>query len=121
MAEIARESQPIESVTGVGSAESRIGILSLPGRVSPPAGESRPSPLATLEVAMPDLGKILEGLAPHSNIDLTYVVDRETHSVTIKVIDRDSHEVLRQIPSEEMVKLRAAMRDLLGLLFKAEV
>jgi flagellar protein FlaG len=121
MAEIARESQPIESVTGVGSAGGRIGVLSLPERVSPPAGESRPSPLATLEVAMPDLGKILEGFASRSNIGLTYVVDPETHSVIVKVIDRDTNEIVREIPSEEMMRLRAAMRDLFGSLFKTEV
>lgn len=120
MAEIARESQPIESVTGVGSAGGRIGVLSLSGTASPSAGESRPSSLAALEVAMPNLGKILEGLASHSNIGLTYVVDRETHSVIVKVVDRDTNEVVRQIPPEEMTRLRAAMRDLFGSLFTTE-
>lgn len=70
---------------------------------------------------MPDLGKILEGLASRSNIGLTYVVDRDTHSVVVRVIDRDTNEVVREIPPEEMTRLRAAMRDLLGSLFKTEV
>lgn len=124
MAEIVRESQSIpivEPVTGIESAGGRIGILSLPGKAGAPAGESRPSPLAALEVAMPDLGRILEGSASHSNVGLAYVVDRETKSVIVRVIDRDTNEVVREIPAEEMRRLRGAMRDLFGSLFKAEV
>ena len=120
MADIGREITPIGPVTAVGSPGGEVGVPSPPERVSRPAGGSGPSSHATEEVALPDLRKVLEGLSPHSNVGLTYVIDPETHSVTIKVIDRETNEVLRQIPSEEMTKLRAAMRDLFGLLFKAE-
>lgn len=122
MAEIARETESIEAITGVRSAGGgSVGGPSLAGRVSPPAGESTPSSLAALEVAIPDLGKVLGGLGSHSNIGLTYVVDRETRNVTIKVIDRDTSEVVREIPPQEITKLRAAMRDLFGSLFETEV
>lgn len=120
MTDIGHESKPIESVTGVGSPGGEVSVPSPPGRVSQKAAGSGPSSLATLEVALPDLKKVFEGLSLHQNVGLTYVIDRETHSVIIKVIDRDTNEVIRQVPSEEMTKLRAVMRDLFGLLFKAE-
>ncbi len=120
MADIGRESAPIGPVTAVGSPGGEVGVPSPPERVSRPEGGSRPPFHATAEVAIPDLRKVLEGLSPHSNIGLTYVIDRKTHSVIIRVIDRETNEVLRQVPPEEMTRLRAAMRDLFGLLFRAE-
>ncbi len=121
MADIAYESKPIEPIAGVRSPGGEISVPSPPKMTSQRAAGSGTSSPATREVALPDLKKILEGLVSHENVGLTYVIDRETHSVTIKVIDRDTNEIIRQIPSEEMTKLRAVMRDLFGLLFKAEV
>lgn len=121
MSDIGYESKPVGSVTGVRSPGGEISVPSPPVRASQKAAGSGPSSPATQAVALPDLKKVLEGLSPHQNVGLAYVIDRETHSVTIKVIDRDTNEIIRQIPSEEMTKLRAVMRDLFGLLFKAEV
>jgi len=121
MNDIGSESKPIESVTGVRSPEGEGGGPSPPVRVSQKAAGSGKISPATQAVASPDLKKHLEGVSSHENVGLSYVIDRETHSVTIKVMDRDTNEVIRQIPSEEMQKLRATMRDLQGLLFKAEV
>lgn len=120
MADIGHESKPIEPMMGVRSAGGEISAPLPPERGSHKAAGSGASSLATLEVAMPDLKKVLENLSPHQNVGLAYVIDRESHSVIIKVIDRDTNEVIRQVPSEEMTKLRAVMRGLFGLLFKAE-
>lgn len=121
MAAVGEGSQPIESVPEVGSPGGGGNVPSLPGKTSRMAAGSGPSSVATPEVALPDLKKVLEGLSSHQNVGLAYVIDRETHSVIIKVIDRDTNEIIRQVPSEEMTKLRAVMRDLFGLLFKAKV
>ena len=121
MNDIGSESKPIESVTGVRSPEGDSSGQSPPVRVSQKAAGSGKISPATQAVAPPDLKKALVGASSHENVGLSYVVDRETHSVIIKVMDRDTNEVIRQIPSEEMQKLRATMRDLHGLLFKAEV
>jgi flagellar protein FlaG len=121
MAAIDQGSQPIEPVPGIGSLGGKGNVPSPPGKTSQMAAGSGPSSAATREATLPDLRKVLDGLSPHQNVGLTYVIDRETHSVIIKVIDRDTNEVLRQVPPEELMKLRAAMRDLFGLLFKAEV
>lgn len=120
MANIGHESRPIEPMMGVSSSGGEISAPLPPERGSHKAAGSGASSLATLEVAMPDLKKVLENLSPHQNVGLAYVIDRESHSVIIKVIDRDTNEVIRQVPSEEMTKVRAVMRGLFGLLFKAE-
>lgn len=121
MTEINRESNVIGPATAVRSSAGETGIPSLPGGGNRRANASGPPARGGAEVAPPDLSKVMEALKSRNNIGLTYVIDRETHSVIIKVIDRETNEVVREIPSEEMTKLRAAMRDLFGLLFKAQV
>lgn len=120
MAQIGREGTSIGPVTPVGSPTGEVGIPSLPGAGGRPVRRSEPPARGGAEVALPDLSKVIEALKSYTNIGLTYVVDRETHSVIIKVIDRETNEVVREVPPEEITRLRAVMRDLYGLLLKAE-
>jgi flagellar protein FlaG len=47
---------------------------------------------------------------------ITFKVDKETNSVVIKVIDKKNDEVIRQIPNEEILKLRKKMNEMTGIL-----
>ncbi len=52
---------------------------------------------------------------------LTFQVDKETDTVVIKVIDKKTDEVIRQIPNEEILKLREKMKEMTGLLLSESV
>ncbi len=47
-------------------------------------------------------------------------VDKELNMVVVKIIDRETNEVIRQLPPEEMVKLSRNARELKGLLIDKE-
>ena len=49
---------------------------------------------------------------------LQFEIDDVTHKVITKVVDRDTGEVIRQLPSEEMVRIAHAMNKLQGLLVR---
>ncbi len=49
-----------------------------------------------------------------SDVGLVFEVDRKSHDVVIKIVDRETHKVIRQIPAEEVQRLRKAMRSILG-------
>lgn len=53
------------------------------------------------------------------NTELRFEVDSESREVIVKIVDPDSDEVIRQIPSEELVAIRERMEDLAGVLYKA--
>ncbi len=53
---------------------------------------------------------------PSGDVGLVFEVSRDGKDLIIKIVDRQSDRVLRQIPPEEMQKIRAAMRELVGLL-----
>ncbi len=46
------------------------------------------------------------------NSELTFVLDRETHRPLVRLIDRKTNEVIRQIPPEYLLRMA---RDLKGL------
>lgn len=50
------------------------------------------------------------------SIGLQFEIDRDTDKVIVKVIDRNSGEVIRQIPNEEVVRIAKVMGEMPGLL-----
>ena len=57
----------------------------------------------------------------NSDVTLKIQVDRETGKNLIKVIDRKTGEVLREIPPEEVVRLEARIEKMIGLFFDRSV
>ena len=55
------------------------------------------------------------------NDRLQFSVDSTTDSTVVKLIDGDTGEVLRQIPAEEILRLRAYYKDHQGLLVNTAV
>lgn len=52
----------------------------------------------------------------NTTIGLQFEIDETTHKVVTKVIDRDTGELIRQLPSEEVMRIARAMTKLQGLL-----
>lgn len=50
--------------------------------------------------------------------NLEFTVDKDTDMTVVKVIDSESKEVIRQIPSEEVVQIAKALDKLQGLLLR---
>jgi len=63
---------------------------------------------------------VLTKLAEVMNRSLSFEVHMDTREVYIEVVDRETGEVVRQIPSEELVRLSERIRDAVGLLFDGE-
>ena len=58
---------------------------------------------------------VLDGLP--SPVDLNFKVDDKTGDVIVSVMNKDTEEIIRQIPPEEMVKVRQRMVELRGVLY----
>lgn len=52
--------------------------------------------------------------------DLNFSLDESSGRVVLKVIDGASGEVIRQLPSEEALRLAESLEEVRSLLFKAE-
>ena len=52
------------------------------------------------------------------NSNLLFSVDDDTGKTIVKVVDKNPDEVIRQIPSEEMLSIAKALDNIKGLLVK---
>jgi flagellar protein FlaG len=52
-----------------------------------------------------------------ANISVQYRVDQDTDDIVITLINRDTDEVLRQMPPEQILKMRQRLEELMGLMF----
>ncbi|SFC69895.1 flagellar protein FlaG [Polaromonas sp. OV174] len=55
------------------------------------------------------------------SISVQFQIDPDYKDVIVKVVDQDSGKVVRQIPTEEVVRISKAMDNLKGLLFAQSV
>ncbi|MFQ6758770.1 flagellar protein FlaG [Desulfovibrionaceae bacterium CB1MN] len=49
--------------------------------------------------------------------NLQFAMDKVAEDIVVKVTDKESGDLIRQIPSEDVVKLRKKLEELSGLLF----
>ena len=69
-----------------------------------------------LEAFTQNLNSFLSAL----NVSVTFHFDQKSRNTVIKVIEKESHKVIRQIPSEQMLALAGKMDNLIGLLFNGK-
>ncbi|NPB09018.1 MAG: flagellar protein FlaG [Thermodesulfobacteria bacterium] len=55
------------------------------------------------------------------NVRLVFNVDEKTGEIVVQVVDPKTNEVIRQIPPEELLRIREKLDELVGILFEARV
>jgi flagellar protein FlaG len=94
-----------------------------------PAGGAKPASAAaaaqSATAAMPPArsdevrkaaSQVNEALKGAASSDLQFSVEGDNKEVVVRVVDSQTKEVIRQIPSEQMVAISKAMDNLSGLL-----
>lgn len=100
---------PVASYAGAAPAAPGLAVGGLE-----PAPQPRPQPKtrADLEQFLADLQKVLSPLSR----SLQFSIDDRSGRTVVRVIDRSTREVIRQIPSEEILALADRMDKIQGLL-----
>ena len=82
-----------------------------------PPGEAKALPTeAEIARAAADLERVIRPVAR----DLQFTLDRETGKTIVRVIDSQTRQVIRQIPSEELLAIARALSRLQGLLVREQ-
>ena len=59
----------------------------------------------------------LERIGLVFNRKLQFVVDHRSNEVIVKVIDKETDKVIKELPPEELQRLHSNLREAIGLLF----
>jgi flagellar protein FlaG len=81
--------------------------------------EAEPVEALDLEALTEAIDRIQESV-DLQNRSLQFKIDAPNDRVQILVIDRDTEEVIREIPPTEVLKVAERIRETLGLVFDAE-
>jgi len=106
---------------------SSVASIGFPVSASPPAEVKKQVAAEQTDVSAktepktkPQLIRSTEDLQKIShafNKKLQFVVDQTSNQVIVKVIDKDTDKVIRELPPEELQRLHKNLREAIGLLF----
>lgn len=108
-----RVKAPVTPVAaGTGAAQGAMGDKELHRRNE---GRAQQVPVSAEELTqvVEDIQKRLDAMGTRLN----FSVNKEPDAVVVMVTDRQSGELVRQIPSKEVLSLRKKLQELSGLLF----
>jgi len=71
---------------------------------------------ADLQAAVVEMNEFVQAV----NRDIDFNLDDESGKVVVNVLDRETGSIIRQIPSEEALRLAESLSDARSLLFKTE-
>jgi flagellar protein FlaG len=88
------------------------------------AAESAAAPSDAVDEATPaqvaEAVKEANASLQSCSVGLRFEMDEDTDKLIVKVVDRESGEVIRQIPSEEVVRIAKVLGEAPGLLVSRE-
>ncbi len=60
--------------------------------------------------------EIADKLAKAFNKEIKFQIHEQTEQIYVEIVDKDTGEVIKQIPPEEMLKIAASVQEFLGLI-----
>ncbi len=87
--------------------------------VTPAEQAAQPQPPPGLTQVQQALDEVRDAISPVAQ-NLQFSIDDDTGKTLIKVVDASTDEVIRQIPSEEIVAIAKALDKLQGVLIKQQ-
>jgi flagellar protein FlaG len=95
----------------------------LPGIQAPKALPATKAPKEPAQQAaeLHDTAKRIEQLTVAFNKKLEFVVDHQSHNISVKVIDPATDKVIKILPPEAIQRLHDQIQEMIGLLFDEQI
>ncbi|MBI4696199.1 MAG: flagellar protein FlaG [Gammaproteobacteria bacterium] len=90
----------------------------------PPPKVAEKAPVEQKAPSKEELDRIIKNIAAQVQSyqrSLQFSVDKDSGEVVVRIVDATTKEVIRQIPSQEILDLANRMRSMTGLLLKEQV
>jgi len=75
---------------------------------------------AAKHVSSSELLDRIKELTDNGTFSVQFEMNKDVEALVVRVVDRDSGEVIRQVPSEDLLETIKALKDLRGLMIDAE-
>ena len=98
-------------------AEAVVKAVPAPKPVLDARGELDKPSDKQVQQSLDDINKVMAGFS----ISVQFQIDPDSKELIVKVVDQDTGKLIRQIPTEDVVRMSKAMDNLKGLLFAQSV
>jgi len=83
--------------------------------------DNETSPRDVSSVELSNVVSNLNSLAQDLHRDLLFSIDDKSGETIVKVVDNETDEVIREIPSKDLRELKARLEETSGIIFKDSV
>lgn len=104
-----------------GSPAEGVAVPAAPAATPPPAPDAREQAARPDAEAVKQAAERIAAYLRSAQRDLDISVDKDTGIVVVKVVDRESGEVIRQIPPEEVLSIAKHLDSAQGVLLRSRV
>ena len=110
-----QKTAPPAAGSGASGEVSAARTTSMAAKAAADMKESETAKPSTEQVrqSLQEINKVMAGLS----ISVQFEIDPNYKELIVKVVDQDTGKLIRQIPTEEVVRISKAMDNLKGLLF----
>ena len=115
--DLANSPQAFQRKAAPASADEGFVVAAPAQRQSVEAKPADPSSRATVEEAVTQIAKFVS----QTQSEISFSVDKESGIDVVKVIDSRTKDVIRQIPTEEVIAIAQALDKLQGLFVRDKV
>ena len=108
----------IQSVTGKAPAPRQEPAAKLPQLLGQePTDETQEQSAELQKAALQSVVEHMNRTLEAKSVSVRFSVDEQAGEIVVKVLDDTTGDVIRQLPSEESLRLSARLRDPLGVVF----
>ena len=75
---------------------------------------------SSTQKSVDDAIEALQDFTKHFETHLNFSKDESTGHTIVRIVNSETDEVIRQIPSEEILRIASKMQDVIGVLFDKE-
>ena len=103
-----------------GGPGEQVGVLAVQPKATVPAVEEAPPEQALGREPVEQAVSSIQTFVQNIRRDLNFALDDSSGRMVVKVTDGATGEVIRQMPTEEALRLAESLEEVRSLLFKAE-
>jgi flagellar protein FlaG len=114
---------PREAAAAAAGTQNAAAAVQAQPATPPPAKVEKAQPQQTAP-SKEELDRIIKNIAAQVQSyqrSLQFSVDKDSGEVVVKIVDMTTKEVIRQIPSQEILDLANRLKSMTGLLLKEQV
>jgi len=107
------------TVTGASVAAGGVAANTITSNQTEQSSNTTSRTQGNVQQAVEKINEAIKSMGASSNLEFS--MDDETETVVVRVVDKQTNEVIRQIPSEEVLQIAKALDKLQGLLVQEKV